>query len=1287
MAVDLGVDLGAFDVPDLAADRRRALDLLRDMFTESQREMADVLASALEIQERQHQAEISKIRADLTAEFRTDLASARADMQRHLDQVQGDFHLKLKQQSLLQQHYHPLVDTAEPTTTTTTTNPPKVELNPELKVEEPVQDLQPELKPVQELQPDLKPVLKPEPEPEPEKKEEESARLKQLEARVDAQEAALRAALECLRSDVRNDLESEVGKVQEKAQRECDAAMHAAIEAREEIDAEKREQLRFESEVREMVQKLRGGGEKQKHAEEEALAQDRLAAQDAAAKAAAYLKDNVNILLLVGGNIIADDNDDDDGTQQEQQKAVRRALCAASSIKYEAGTGWNRSYFLAAYSEVEAAERDAVTLSHRGLTNFARVLPPRLKQASSIIVRASTGALPLGHGTIDDDDDAYRREMEARVDEQLRIALDGYDVRLGARTEAWGFALIRAGSPREALALVSDFHGRPLSSLYGALAGPGLLDLDLLDRKDAASLAKTVRRLRVTLTEQQKPPTVLVTGLTKDKRTDAAVVTEADEQPVAPEQQEPTPLDDEKEEEEKFPPPENPEETIQAAERVEEQPEDETPLTTPPTEAPQTKVEVPEISEALQKKIETADELLRRLETAVAKVGAPAKATWVGPPEAGIAKLVYAEASEASQASKAIRGSVHVSKNLIEPPKESRQGILKRKLLSAVRVQAALVHMSNRASLGGRNRHLALTRRLDLLEDTAGRLAQHACGYGDRIAKVEDSNRDLHNLLFRLRSLDDDDFRASCLRFFGGRQVSDDGTAEVKANNRKDTIDDSKTIEDFKTTDAVPPKENNTEDDDDTDLQLVEAEQEDHQQPLVEQDHQVDEVQFDEEVQKAEEEEEEEKQEEEPKEKQEEEEMPPPQPTVDYETVVCSRLAELGLLKEKDDGWILAGPVERALSMAHDANEVLERLVGLGLLEKLNDDYATKPAEDAMARERLGALEGRLEDSRDEIETVSRRVRDLDDGVPILIDEQKRREREIVAFVTHHAERIGVQEERLKRLAGTLNEKISRPEVKALIMTDLEKLKSEVERNRDAGTAKLESDVDRLREQVTRKLGRRDVERLVQVAVERPQPQRRRQAGSARAVGRQRGLLSDAWALAPEWASAKAAQTILAAVTGVKTDLTGCKLRKFHDDDDDDPMISKETAAQWAAAAATAAVLGLPVTALQSDLKAHYNDDDQPGPLDLPIPCPTGRPTRQTFSPPPKHLVLATYPNGRPGALRPLQRGPLSGTPEDPASLSGPEPTPSQLFYPAAGPTTSSTVRPTTVVMPTHSTI
>ena len=114
-------------------------------------------------------------------------------------------------------------------------------------------------------------------------------------------------------------------------------------------------------------------------------------------------------------------------------------------------------------------------------------------------------------------------------------------------------------------------------------------------------------------------------------------------------------------------------------------------------------------------------------------------------------------------------------------------------------------------------------------------------------------------------------------------------------------------------------------------------------------------------------------------------------------------------------------------------------------------------------------------------------------------------------------------------------------------------------------------------------------------------------------------------------------------------------------------FVSKQEAARWAAAAAAAAVMGLSLDAIAGLAAPPAALGEPGGPLLHPLhvkqrgrpsfpanqpdlkPAPNGAPlTKQTYVTPPNQLILASYPNGRPGALRALQRAPSAAqVPDD----------------------------------------
>ena len=114
-------------------------------------------------------------------------------------------------------------------------------------------------------------------------------------------------------------------------------------------------------------------------------------------------------------------------------------------------------------------------------------------------------------------------------------------------------------------------------------------------------------------------------------------------------------------------------------------------------------------------------------------------------------------------------------------------------------------------------------------------------------------------------------------------------------------------------------------------------------------------------------------------------------------------------------------------------------------------------------------------------------------------------------------------------------------------------------------------------------------------------------------------------------------------------------------------FVSKQEAARWAAAAAAAAVMGLSLDSIAGLAAPPAALGEPGGPLLHPLhvkqrgrpsfpanqpdlkPAPNGAPlTKQTYVTPPNQLILASYPNGRPGALRALQRAPSAAqVPDD----------------------------------------
>ena len=410
-----------------------------------------------------------------------------------------------------------------------------------------------------------------------------------------------------------------------------------------------------------------------------------------------------------------------------------------------------------------------------------------------------------------------------------------------------------------------------------------------------------------------------------------------------------------------------------------------------------------------------------------------------------------------------------------------------------------------------------------------------------------------------------------------------------------------------------------------------------------------------------------------------------------------------------------------------------------------------------------GALEGRLREVEATAGDLDKKLRSVSAGVPLLIEEQKRREREIWDFVQAHLQRSGWYEERLSRIASAVDEKPSESQVRAM----MRQLDANLRIHCGDGAA-LAVLVERIHGELTRKVGRRDVIRLINVAVEGAEGRLARVAAlgardAAYGPGSKKGVPplphgADPRPLSSDGALVGAAATALGNMQGggagdpakhifaaighqimklfkfdgapgpprsaaprsqspgdaradanaagvspllhldgapASSDLpypggepprspphtgphtttlqpeTAASLQEKHrramTPGSNRDFVSKQEAARWAAAAAAAAVMGLSLDAIAGLAAPPAALGEPGGPLLHPLhvkqrgrpsfpanqpdlkPAPNGAPlTKQTYVTPPNQLILASYPNGRPGALRALQRAPSAAqVPDD----------------------------------------
>ena len=301
----------------------------------------------------------------------------------------------------------------------------------------------------------------------------------------------------------------------------------------------------------------------------------------------------------------------------------------------------------------------------------------------------------------------------------------------------------------------------------------------------------------------------------------------------------------------------------------------------------------------------------------------------------------------------------------------------------------------------------------------------------------------------------------------------------------------------------------------------------------------------------------------------------------------------------------------------------------------------------------------------------------VDNGVPLLINDQKKREKELWDFCRSELCRSGWFEERLNRLATAVDQKPDEARVKML----LRKLDATLRMHCGDGAA-LSLLVERIHGEVSRKLNRKDVIRIVEASIDECE-KRLEKVAKAGGGARINAFLHDATlpqkGLPPGATSATFGRsTTLArprtfaqtAATAVKADAAKeifSAIAKNVTESLDNDLTSVQTgaepaelkaAAKWAASAASAAVLGLAIQDVEKLSTIR-------GPTTQPVLFPgqtralttQGRPAtattpgftappfdpnlvKRTFDSPPNQLVLASYPNGRPGALRPISLAP-----------------------------------------------
>jgi hypothetical protein len=226
----------------------------------------------------------------------------------------------------------------------------------------------------------------------------------------------------------------------------------------------------------------------------------------------------------------------------------------------------------------------------------------------------------------------------------------------------------------------------------------------------------------------------------------------------------------------------------------------------------------------------------------------------------------------------------------------------------------------------------------------------------------------------------------------------------------------------------------------------------------------------------------------------------------------------------------------------------------------------------------IDSVQGSVEILERDVTTIKEKL--ANDPLPALIEEQKKREKDIYMYIEGQMARFGLQQEDIARLTSTLDEKPSEKQVRAMMASLHDKLQSKYG-NSDA----IAMMVENLKLDVRRKTNRDDVLRLV--------------GASVKEMADQLKLPDD---------------TLMAGRLQYRCLTCNHSLPQMHDN-----MAEKVIHAGVA-----------PVSSTQA----------APGPVP------------QMFKQP-NQLVLATYPNGRAGALRPLQRQQQAATPMSQTQLSG----------------------------------
>ncbi|KAJ1455087.1 hypothetical protein M885DRAFT_617653 [Pelagophyceae sp. CCMP2097] len=989
-----------------------------------------------------------------------------------------------------------------------------------------------------------------------------------------------------------------------------------------------------------------------------------MAAAEAAARAAAAAAPaGPAYYVLVGGLSAASPG------LAELERRLRRAL----GVEVRSDEAWDKIYAFAIYASIEDADADAadlqLTLTLEG--HAAQRRAPRLARGGDDVFAADAESSRLLRDLRAPDEAGEARPdwagvqlrllsgdaLESRavlvtgllpqcpddafaaVEDRLRSKLDGYGVSsLGKqRTERWGFTLLRVDDSKAALALVSDFHNSPVSSLYGEFADAGAkLGVYALSKADAALLTKEVRRLHaaaVSLPEQVHD--VLVAGLTTQTRAPSNFGSFSAEENVMMEA---------------------------ALDRLGARCHD---LGATPLRRPKWVVHAAGLAMLTFETLEAAWHAVDRLdgtedeldddatEKEVYEADDAAEAPQpVNLRRRGSVKVLRTEAGTAARVVVYERRSavLRVEKLYprdrppdLEPAAEwaARKMRIRRKLKAYLLSRAALRTMSAMTSLSKvkiAEPGMSLNNRLEKLEANVAKMKRNAAGQaGGADAEMQKLQRQV------------DDFREAAeseredvlLRLRGAEQAAakaDKGVRHLQGVHGEATFCDN--LVDYLKTAGFgkpPPPPRAVEKAPDSAAVLLATLRQLALLGLVaevpSETKSAAEFSLSKALHAV---------------------LHPPltlQEVVKQETaevvaaveklqvfvsdfrakVVASLSQKVTVKDYLEDSRKRSVLADEDRSTAADRCEAVSAAV-LALAREFSLEVETRVTEAfredfARARGTAAALEGR-------VSAVAASVSALDAGVPLLIEEQRRREREIWDFLTRRLDRVGNFEERLQRISASLVEKPSEGQVRAM----LRHLEASM-RVQCGDAAALSLLVERIHGEVTRKVGRHDVQRMIEAGINAYEPRLRRLstlAAASRSAAEKARITSDAGARPSTADARRRAEAHEAISQAVLRQTRPQSADPAVDAAERELLFTREHAALWAAQAATAAVMRLPQASIM-----HMGGLRQAVSLEAPLDLGGPALARRTFNVPPNQLTLAQYPNGRPGALRSIGHAPL----------------------------------------------